>query len=60
MDAEGERVMGGAQRAELRAANTELLRIDLRISRLETVLKQILGEADNHNGRRVEPHRMAC
>ena len=60
MASQVEPVAGSAQRAELRAANTELLHIDLRISRLETVLKQILAEADNHTVRRVEPHRMAC
>jgi hypothetical protein len=51
---------GSAQRAELRAANTELLRIDLRISRLETVLKLLLSQSDNPSPRRVEPHRRPC
>ena len=63
----GERLsgsIGSAQRIELRAANTELLRLDLRISRLETVLKLLLAEAPAANEdpivRRVEPHRITC
>jgi hypothetical protein len=52
------------QRVELRAATTELLRLDLRISRLETVLKLLLAEspaaAENPTTRRVEPHRATC
>jgi hypothetical protein len=53
-----------ARRVELRAANTELLRLDLRISRLETVLKLLLadsaGTAEDPTLRRVEPHRAPC
>ena len=52
-----------AARAQLRAANTELMHIDLRISRLETVLKQLLEPAqgmDNPTPCRVEPHRRPC
>ena len=59
--------MSPIQRAELRATNTELLSIDQRISRLETVLKQILAAAqpaaqgmDNPTGCRVEPQRRPC
>jgi hypothetical protein len=63
----GERLsgkVGSAQRVELRAANTELLRLDLRISRLETVLKLLLAESssakENPTMGRVEPHRAPC
>jgi hypothetical protein len=63
----GERLSGNirsVQRVELRAANTELLRLDLRISRLETVLKLLLAESSPANEdptmRRVEPHRAPC
>ena len=63
----GERLtshFGSTQRVELRAANTELLRLDLRISRLETVLKLLLAESavatENPTTHRVEPHRVTC
>jgi hypothetical protein len=63
----GERLsgnIGSAQRVELQAANTELLRLDLRISRLETVLKLLLAESssakENPTVRWVEPHRAPC
>ena len=49
-----------AARVELRTATTELLWIDMRISQLETVLKQLLGRPGNPTARRVEPLRRPC
>jgi len=56
--------IGNVRRVELRAATTELLYLDLRISRLETVLKLLLTESSGRvrlpSTQRVEPHRSTC
>jgi len=61
------RWMSVTQRAELRATNTELLQLDRRISRLETVLRLLLDAArpaaqgmDIPTASRVEPRRRTC
>jgi hypothetical protein len=55
-----------SRRAALRAVNIDLLQLDLKLSRIETVLRRLLEpeassrrqQSDNPIARRVEPHRL--
>ena len=54
-----------SRRAALHAINLDLMQLDLKLSRVETLLRGLLqppaaprlGASDNRKRRRVEPHR---